>query len=401
MRRWSVITATLIVCAATCASAQQTTSGDTRTQYPAFLTDSYFTVNVGSIGYLFSGTQLQPGFQAESIDKPRLAVRVDFFGHHFTKNLSAQVTYMRPVQFVAYNNVNGKAGSSQVSNAYAGLTFVWDVPLNARVSAYGEGGYGVTSRSGITINGKAALEPAHYAAGLVGGGFAFHATPNTDVMLGATYSPGRQSFNQPSTRLFTTGIRYQMRPLPAAEVAANREAGFAFPANVVRLGFTTNVLTYGVNDLFSRKIPIFWGGNVETRNGFTLDYQRNVFHTKKVFAFDLGASASYWTSNANRELFRTLSVYPLFRFFLARIEPADVYFSYSLAGPTFVSRTVIDGLETGERFTFQDFMGVGAFLGKTRRVNAELGIKHFSNGNLFTTNASIKVPLTLTLGLTF
>jgi hypothetical protein len=126
-----------------------------------------------------------------------------------------------------------------------------------------------------------------------------------------------------------------------------------------------------------------------------------VFHTKKVFAFDLGASASYWNSNAKEEIFRTLSVYPLFRFFLARTEPADLYFSYSLAGPTYISRAVIDGRETGALFTFQDFMGVGAFLGKARRMNAEVGIKHYSNGNLFTTNASIKVPLTLTLGLAF
>jgi hypothetical protein len=78
-----------------------------------------------------------------------------------------------------------------------------------------------------------------------------------------------------------------------------------------------------------------------------------------------------------------------------------VYFSYSLAGPTLMSDTVIDGRDTGERFTFQDFMGVGMFFGKERRLNAELGIKHYSNGNIFTQNASIKIPLTLTLGLTF
>jgi hypothetical protein len=41
------------------------------------------------------------------------------------------------------------------------------------------------------------------------------------------------------------------------------------------------------------------------------------------------------------------------------------------------------------------------FFGKDRRLNAELGIKHYSNGNIFTQNASIKIPLTLTLGLTF
>jgi hypothetical protein len=132
-----------------------------------------------------------------------------------------------------------------------------------------------------------------------------------------------------------------------------------------------------------------------------LDYERNVFHTKKVFAFDLGANASYWMSDANQEIFRTLSVYPLFRFFVARTEPADVYLRYTLAGPTYISRTVIDDRDTGERFTFEDFMGVGAFLGKTRHLNAEIGIGHYSNGNIFTRNASIKIPLTLTFGLAF
>jgi opacity protein-like surface antigen len=401
MRRWSGLTGGLIVCVATCASAQQTTPEDTRTQYPAFLTNSYFTFDVGSIGYLFSGRQLEPGFQVESVDVPRLAVRVDLFGHHLTKHLSAQVTYMRPVRFVAYHNVNGDAATQRISTAYAGLTMVWDVPVNARLSAYGEGGLGVTSRSGFEINGATALQSAHYAAGLLGAGLAYHATPNTDVMLGATYSPGRQSFAQPSARLFTTGIRYHTRPLSDAKVEDNRQAGFVFPAHIVRLAYTTNLLTYGVNTFFSRRVPIFWGGNVETRRGFTLDYERNLFHTKKRFAFDLGASASYWNSNRNREIFRTLSAYPLFRFFLARTQPADLYFGYSLAGPTYVSRAVIDGRETGERFTFQDFMGVGAFFGNTRRMNAEIGIKHYSNGNIFTRNASIKIPLTLTLGLAF
>ena len=401
MRLWNACTGALIVCVATCASAQEPTSEDTRTQYPAFLTDSYFSLNVGSMRYLFSGQQLEPGFQAESIDIPHLAVRVDLFGHRFTKHLSAQITYMRPARFVVYQNVNGDKENRQVSSAYGGITLVWDTPLTDRVSAYGEGGWGVTSRSGFNIDGAAALKDAHFAAGLLGAGLAYHATPNIDVMFGATYSPGRKAFTQPSTRLFTSGLRYRMRSLPAAVAEDNRHAGFVFPANVVRLVYTTNLLKYGVNDLFSQTIPIFWNGHVATRRGFTLDYQRNMFHTKKVFAFDLGASTSYWKSDGNREVFGTFSVYPLFRFFLARTEPADLYFSYSLAGPTYISQRMLDGLNTGERFTFQDFMGVGAFFGKTRRMNAELGIKHYSNGNIFTSNASIKIPLTLTLGLTF
>jgi hypothetical protein len=397
----TALAAVLLVCIATCASAQTAPEEDGRTQYPAFMTNSYFTFTVGSIGYLFGERQLEPGFEAEAIDKPRLAVRADFFGHHFTKHLSAQITYMRPARFIAYRNVNGTGGTKQVSNAYAGLTFVLDAPLHERASIYVEGGGGVTSRSGFEIDGRQALQAAHYTAGILGGGFAIHATRNMDLMIGATYSPGRRSFNQPSTRMYTTGLRYHMRPLPQATVDENRQSGYAFPANVVRVGYASNAFSYGVNNFFSRRVPIFWGGNVETRRGVTLDYQRNVFHTKKVFAFDLGASTGHWQSNGLGDNFTTLSGYPMFRFFIVRSEPADFYFNYSLAGPTMISDTVLDGRSTGARFTFQDFMGAGAFIGRSRRMNVELGIRHYSNGNLFTTNASIKVPLTLTLGLTF
>src|SRR5580765_5031819 len=97
------------------ASAQEPVSEDTRTQYPAFMSNSYFTLNVGSIRYIFSGDQLAPGFKAESIDIPHLGARIDLFGHHFMRHLSAQVTYMRPAQFVAYHSVNGDGVVRQVT----------------------------------------------------------------------------------------------------------------------------------------------------------------------------------------------------------------------------------------------------------------------------------------------
>jgi hypothetical protein len=91
----------------------------------------------------------------------------------------------------------------------------------------------------------------------------------------------------------------------------------------------------------------------------------------------------------------------MFRLFFLRSQPADLYFNYSLAGPTFISQSVIDSHDTGARFTFQDFMGIGTLLGRDHRFNAEIGIKHYSNGNLFTSNASVKVPLTFSIGYTF
>jgi hypothetical protein len=395
------LTGAIIVCLAVSAAAQNAAPDDTRTQYPTFMRDSYFTIRGGWIGYLFSSTQLEPGFQAEFIQKPRPAVRIDFFGHNFTKHLAAQLTYMRPGQFVEYHNINGPNGSHPVSNAYAGPTLVGNMSLGRKVSAYVEGGYGLTSRSGIVIDGKTALAPAHYGSALVGLGLAYQWTPTFDLLFGATYSPGRESFEQPSTRMYAFGTRYNMRPIPAADAIANRDAGYRFPANVVRAGYSTNKLTYGVNNLFSKYIVIFWGGHVETRQGFTVEYERNVFHSKKRFAFDLGASASVWQTDGARARFRTLSAYPLVRYFFGRTAPADVYFSYSVAGPTYISQHLLDGLNTGAGFTFQDSMGIGAFIGKGRRMNVDLSIKHFSNGNLATENAGIKIPLTLKVGLTF
>ena len=49
---------------------------DNRTQYPSFLANSYFNVNIGYINYPFSKAQLEPGNEVESIEVPHTAVRL-------------------------------------------------------------------------------------------------------------------------------------------------------------------------------------------------------------------------------------------------------------------------------------------------------------------------------------
>ena len=82
---------------------------DTRTQYPALLVNSYFGASVGYIAYDFSARQLEPGFRVQAVDVPHVAARVALFGHQFNRYLSAQLTYMRPVLYVRYRNINGDA----------------------------------------------------------------------------------------------------------------------------------------------------------------------------------------------------------------------------------------------------------------------------------------------------
>jgi hypothetical protein len=191
-----------------------------------------------------------------------------------------------------------------------------------------------------------------------------------------------------------------MRALPADRVEANARSGLVFPRNLAQIEYSTGY-GYSINTFVSKTVPIFWAGNVSVDRGLAVHYDRNVFHTARIFALDFGASASVWRSQANRDRFTTLSVYPLLRFTLVRTKRADLYFCYSLAGPTTISKIVIDGRDTGRRFTFQDFMGAGAFVGPHRRVSVGLKIKHYSNGNLFTQNAAVTIPLTFTVGYTF
>jgi opacity protein-like surface antigen len=392
-------TALLLMCVRAQAFGQQ--AEDTRTQYPKVLQHSYITINVGAIDQPFSQAQLQPGFHAASIDVPRIDVRVMLFGHEFNRFVSAQASYMRPLNYVTYASVRaGDGDAHHVRVNFGAVTLKARVPLYGRLSAYGEGGLGFTSRTGFSLGDTPVVTDAHYASVLLGGGIEYRLTPAWDLTAGVSVSPGRGSVNQPRTLFSSGGFRYTMRPLPPERVAANREAGFTFPHQILQVEYSSGT-GYAVNDFVSRRVPIFWGGHARVDFGIAPHYERNVFHTRKLFGLDVGASAGFYRTRQNDDRFYTLSLYPLFRFTFLRTRLADMYFAYSLAGPTYISKIVLDGLDTGRHFTFQDFMGIGWFAGRNRHVNGGVKINHYSNGNIFTQNAGVKIPLTFSVGYAF
>ena len=382
-------------------ASPQPAEDDGRAQYPAVLSNSYVSVNVGYIDYPFSHEQLEPGHQVGSVAVPHAAARAVLFGHYFGQYVSAQATYMRPVEYVKYRNVDGSGTTRNVWMHFGTLTMQSRVPVGERFSVYGEGGLGVTNRSGFEVNGSSVVKDAHFASVLLGAGVEHHMNRTLDLVVGVAYIPPRSRDNQPHTVFASAGVRYNMRPLPPARVAETMEAGFIFPENLIQAGYATDAFGFSVNNFLSKTVPVFWGGNVEVKRSLiSVQYQRNVFHTKKVFGFDVGASFSQWRSK-NDNGFRTISVFPLLRFTLLRRKPADVYAAYSVAGPTYISRVVIDGLHTGSHFTFQDFIGLGLFVGPRRRLNVEINLNHYSNGNILTENAGVKVPLALKVGYVF
>jgi len=377
------------------------TNEDNRTQYPKWLQNAFFSINVGGIDQPFSQSLLQPGFQATAIEVPNLAVRVVILGREITRTLSIQGSYQRPISYVSYQGItNTDAASHHVRVNFGGVTLRARRTIGGRVSAYGEGGLGFTSRTGFAIGNQTVVTDAHYASLVVGGGVDYRVTPTWDLTSGLTFSPGKSSVEQPHTLFVSGGFRYTMRPVSPEVVQANREAGFVFPRQMIQVEYSSGS-GYGVNDFWSQKVPIFWRGHAKVDFGIAGHYERNAFHTKKIFALDFGVSAGSYKTHENDDRFFTLSVYPLLRFTFLRTGPADMYFVYSLVGPTYISKTTLDGLDTGRHFTFQDFMGIGAFFGKARRFNAGIKINHYSNGNIFTQNAGVKIPLTFSLGYVF
>jgi Lipid A 3-O-deacylase (PagL) len=382
--------------------AGRSAAEDERTQYPQFLARSYFEVAIGYIDYPFTARQLEPGFQAESIRVPHAAARLGLLGYRFNEHLAAQLDYMRPVEWVAYSNINGVPAKRTVWMNLAGVTLRATLPLSGRWFVDGEAGPGIVTRHGFDTEGVPIVKDAKYWTALVGGGLRYRLSRSWELRASAIYAPSNPDAKQPHTLMLAAGAVCNMRPLSEEHVARVSQSGYAFPRNLLQLGYASDASGYGVNDFVSTgKVPVFWGGIAQVKQGVVLHYHRNVFHTRRLFSLDVGASLSHWSSRQERAAFTTASVFPVFRFTPLRLGALDAYLDYSLAGPTLISRSAIDGQDTGGKFTFQDFMGVGVYVGNGRHVNAEVRIGHYSNGNLFPQNAGISIPLTFSLGYTF
>lgn len=387
---------------------------DERAQLPGVLRNAYFGVSIGSINYDFGASQfpILDGYKLKSVDVNHPAVRLVLYGYEFNKYLSAQLTYMRPVSWVFYYYNRGTEQNvrSSVWMNVGGLTVRPQLPISEHFSLNGEFGLGLVTRHGFNaLDGTPIISGLTYASVLLGGGVNYHVNNNWRLTLSGAYTPEKTSAKQPATTFISAGFNYKLKAISEKKLKKAAETGYVNPKQWLQIGYSTNALGYGINNALE-KVCLFWGGNAEVHQGLTLNYQRNIYHAAKVFALDWGVSASSWQtkgvgfnslSNPNKENFFTLSVFPVLRFNFLRTKPLDAYFYYSVAGPTYISKVILDGADTGEHFTFQDTMGAGVFFGENRNWNAELKIGHYSNGNVFSVNEAVKIPLSLNVGYAF
>lgn len=380
-----------------------------KTKFTNFLANSYYSLNFGGIFYPFSNDNLIDGFQTETFSKNRFSGRL-LLGHKLNEGLSIQFGTMRPASWFKYDNVNNIGYERSVwINAWS-LSLKKDFKINKKISFYAEAGIANLTRFGFSINDKVIYDDAHYASLLYGLGMQYWLSDKWRLSANGTFLPSSSKHNQPSISQASIGFEYHLQQVDdktADEYATNE---YFFPENILQFSYGTGEIGFGFNQFFGMSlpvgnfdsfgIPVFWVGEVKAQHAVSLTYQRLIYRSEKIFSLDWGVSATYFESRGKTDVF-AFSIFPVLRFYLLRKKGFDFYSNYSIIGPAYISKADIDGFESGPNITYHDTMGFGVFFGKARKYNFELRIMHYSNGNIFTRNAGVAIPLQFTFGKTF
>ena len=380
-----------------------------KTQLSPFLSKTYFNFNLGGIYYPYSNANLNPGYTSSNTKMNPFSGRF-LLGYKLNEQMAVQFGVMRPASWFKYEDVEYSGQESSVWVNMWSLSFKNNFKLSAKTDWYAELGLGNLTRVGFYDDDIPIYDNAHYMTAVFGTGIQHTISDKWDFIFNLTYLPKYDKHNQPFTFQSTVGAVYNLKQVPK-DIAQtyNNNTDYFFPKHFLQMGYGSGELGFFTNRFFSMQakvgnfeslgLPVFWHGDVMAQSTFSLTYQRTAFRTERYFSLDWGASFTYFHSYNNSDVY-ALSLFPVLRFYLWRPKPFDFYTYYSLIGPTYISKSDIDSLGTGPKFTYQDFMGIGFFFGKSRSYNFDVRIMHYSNGNIFYNNAGVAIPLIFNLGIT-
>ena len=379
------------------------------TQLSPFLSKTYFNFNLGGIYYPYSNENLITGYTSSDTKVNPFSGRF-LLGYKFNEHLALQFGVMRPASWFKYEDIEYNGQESSVWVNMWSLSLKNNFKLSKKTDWYAELGLGNFTRVGIYNNDIPIYDSAHYMTAVLGAGIQHTISDKWDLIFNMTYLPEYKKHNQPFTFQSTIGAVYNLKQVPRDKAEAyNANSDYFFPKDFIQIGYGSGEIGFFTNRFFSMQaklgnfeslgLPVFWHGDVMAHSTFSLAYQRTAFRTERFFSLDWGASFTYFHSYNDSDVY-ALSLFPVLRFYLWRPKPFDFYTYYSLIGPTYISMSDIDGLGTGPKFTYQDFMGIGIFFGRKRAYNFDLRIMHYSNGNIFFNNAGVAVPIVFNLGFT-
>ena len=363
-------------------------------------------MNLGLLYNDFNERQLEPGFSYEETSPNRFSGRV-LLGYEFSPDWAIQYGVLRPAAWFEYNKVNGTNLSKTVWTNLWSLTLKKDFHFDRSWGAFLEAGPATVARKGFTLGTETGVEDYRYLSILTAVGVTYKLSDQWELLAHGVFVPKAKE-NQPALKQFSLGVQYNLKelaPKPSQEASQTRPF---FPTHTLQVGYGNDFIGYAPNKIVSMNarvggtdglgLPIFWYGDAKASNTFLINYAKTLYKSHKFFSLGYGASFTAFESSMDKKWTGAISVYPQMSFYFWRREGFDAYATYSVIGPTFITREDIDGVETGPKITYQDFIAAGAYLGNDRKWNAELKIIHYSNGNIFTKNNGVAVPVVFQLG---
>lgn len=358
-------------------------------QLPHALNNVYFGVGLGYTNTPFSNNDLQNDFQASSFKNSAFAFNV-FLGKYFNPYFAIEMNLMHPKDDAQYANNISSVNKSSIHASLFGVVLRPTWPVTKRVNLYGLAGFGMIIRSSVAINNITAISPENMATFLTGAGITYGLTENWHFNAGVEYALARSDQQQPSTIYGFAGLYYLFTPLKLAKYYSDH---YIFHNNLMQLGvFDTDIFNPNINNNIN---------GYHVNKGMQVMYQRNIFHSHKWFSFDVGASASSYHTIVSHNYVEAISLFPAFRFWIFRTNPADFYLTLIVAGPTYLTQNHFDDNYVGGQFIFQDSLDVGVLLGKQKHMSVDFKIQHYSNGGLLPSNSGTQTPLMISFGYAF
>lgn len=370
---------------------------DPRTKMPAIFADSWIGLSIGYKKTNFSNSDFPPLYAPQSFKDGITALRATI-GHYFSPYFAISLNLLRGAHS---NKLYYPDAVYSVPESLFAFTLRPTLPLNDELALFGEAGVGFISRRGYQRDDVQAISNADIFSPVLGAGLYINLPDNLFLDLEAEYTPKNPSHKQPSILYLGMGVNYLLKDTHSQQEHSDQ---YWFPVHTLQLDYVNGNIFYADAAKYfttPRSIPVFFDGSIKINKGIALMYQNTFFHTYKNFSIEWGWSLSEWESRMLKQKFYTISLFPEIKVWIVRLPSFDFYFTYSLAGPTYISKVYIDHLNSGSNFTFQDFLGFGAFLGHSKRVALNVKIVHYSNGNSLPNNPGVCVPVMAGLVVSF
>jgi hypothetical protein len=132
-----------------------------------------------------------------------------------------------------------------------------------------------------------------------------------------------------------------------------------------------------------------------------LNYAPPRFIWKQLSLYFDGGFSHFRATHAERNsIINIYSAAPVFRY---TAKPGGFITPYLEAsiGLAYLNRTRIEKRNLGIHFSFQDRLGMGAFIGKSEKFSVGVHAVHYSNAHFSSHNSGITIPFLLDVGYRF